>query len=325
MIGHSTARKIFSELRLHSLTGSEAHRRTTVVVEAGRVRAFRNESEHIGLVVPITEAEYESFHPDTRSTALRLTKVRIDGSPNVRLSLTDPKQDRVFSVFVDEVLDELSQSPPRPSATLTQLIQRWRRLFSGSNNTHLSASEELGLLCELELLLHFARNDPSVGIDRWTGPDGYPHDFELPGTSIECKASETTNGLRITIHGLTQLSPTPGKELRLVVRRYRPDPDGALSVPGLVDALIEVPGIQTDVLLEKLQASGFPLSPEAGDSFRRFNFIDSYEFDVSEDFPQVRPTGPEHRVQDVAFSVDLSGPESVPGFVRSGKIFEKEV
>lgn len=325
MIGHSTARELFSELRLHPLAGSEAHRRTAVEVESGRVQAFRNESEHIGIVVPITHDEYEAFRPDTKSTALRLTKVKIDRSPHARLTLTDPQQERVFGVFVDEVLDELSQNPTQAPTTLSHLIQRWRRLFSGSGTGQLSGAEELGLLCELELLLHFARTRPDVGIDRWTGPEGYPHDFELSDTSVECKATAAVNGLKISIHGVTQLSPTPGKPLRLIVRQYRPDPDGALSLPGLVDSLIQTPGVQIDVLLEKLQKSGYPLTLEADEAFRRFNFVDSCEFEVGEEFPQVRLIGPEHRVQDVAFSVDLSGPESVPGFMRSGHIFEKEV
>lgn len=324
MIGHSTARELFSELQLHPLTGSEAHRQTTVTVEAGIVRAFRNESEHIGLVAPVSESEYENFQTDTKSAALKLTKVRIDGSPSIRLSLVDHKQRAVFFVFVDEVLDELSQKPHHPSITLTSLLQRWRRLFSSSSSSQLTNSQEVGLLCELELLLQLTRNSPSIGIDRWTGPDGYPHDFELSDISIECKATESVNGLKISINGITQLTPTADKSLRLLVRQYSQDPDGLLSVPDLVDALIDEPGIQLDLLLEKLQNSGYHLSEDTGENSRRFNPVGAYEFEVGEDFPQVHPTGPKHRVQDVSFSVDLSGPESVPGFLQSGHVFEED-
>lgn len=315
------ARELFHELWMHPISGSEAHLETGVQVPEGSVNAFRSEEGSLGLVVPVTQKEYDQFRPDTKSHALKLTRLRADSSPHVRLSLNDPTQEKIFAVFVDEILGVLSREQENPSATVAAMLQRWRRLFTGFQSTaSFSLEQELGLLCELEILIILLDGIGPEALDRWTGPESLPHDFELAEESIECKATSASNGLRVSIHGATQLSPTADKNLTLLVRRYTPDPDGALSVPELCETIYSRSDISIDVFLEKLEKVGCPLFHDDSDAFfNRYSPAEAYEFHVGENFPRISNIGPEQRIQQVNYVLDLSGPETVPGYQSTNR------
>lgn len=317
----ATARELFHELWMHPLSGSEAQLSTGIHVTEGSVNIFRSMEGTLGLVIPTTQQEYDHFRPDTKSHALKLTKLRADGYPHVRLSLTDPTQEKIFAVFVDEVLATLAKQPENPSATAGAMLQRWRRLFTGSQSAAgFSLEQELGLLCELEVLTVLLEKIGPSALDRWTGPESLPHDFELAGESIECKATSASSGLRVSIHGIPQLSQTPEKHLTLVVRRYIPDPDGTISIPDLCAAIYSRPDIAVDTFLEKLEKVGCPLFHDDSNSiFSRYSPAGAYEFHVEDGFPRISNIGPEQRVQQVNYVLDLSGPETVPGYQSSNR------
>src|SRR5699024_11299372 len=82
--------------------------------------------------------------------------------------------------------------------------------------------------------------------------------FELSSESLECKSTSSMNGLRVSINGIPQLNPTTGKDLRLIVRSYADSPDGSLSVLKMIDKILDLDDLDTDVFIEKLQKMGCP-------------------------------------------------------------------
>lgn len=319
------AETLFQTLGLHQIEGTESHLPTSVSVSDGNVRAFRHVDGSIGLVIPVSPEDYQAFRPDLRSQSIRLTKLIADGSTFIRLSLLDRAQEKIFSVFVDEVLKELKTSPKSASSRVRTMLQRWRRLFVGPSSPQpFTPAQEIGILCELEVLQRVLDMEGPEALHRWTGPESQPHDFELESESIECKATSSLNGLRVSIHGIHQLNPTSGKKLRLAVRQYAADPDGELSVADLCMEIYQRPDIAVDDFLEKLQKAGCPVfHPEADTVFQRYSPVGGFEFMVNGNFPRIDHIGAEQRIQQVNYVLDLSGPETVEGFQKMNQFLSE--
>lgn len=323
----SRAQRLFGRVKSHPLTSSAVFLSTEVVVNAGVIKVFRSHSNEIGLMIPISDVEHAKFRSDTRSASLRLTAQPVEGLNHIRLALTEPRQEKIFAVFVDEILSTLEKNPDNPATTVSGMLKRWRELFKESRKPVIwSYEQELGLLCELEVLyaLHM-QNVPDI-VKRWTGPEGFPHDFELESESVECKSTSSHNGLRVTINGISQLNPTGGKSLRLVVRNYAPNPDGPVSVPNLIEKIHALDFVETEVFFEKLQKLGCPIFELDDETyFGRYEPIDSFEFQVNDAFPRITNIGAEERIQRVSYSLDLSDPTTVPGYLAGNLILSKGV
>lgn len=316
------AQELFRELRDFPMTRELAVLSAEVNVNAGVVKVFRNQQGEIGLMVPVTKADLADFRPDTRSRSLRLTTQATKELQHIRLALNNLRFEKVFSIFVDEVLDALETSSNSPVVIVSGMLKRWRDLFREFRpTTSWSFEKELGLLCELEVLHSLYSEQSSDLMERWTGPDGQPHDFELATESLECKATSSTNAFQISVNGVAQLMPTPGKDLRLVVRNYLLDPDGPISVPQMVDKLLALDSIETEKFIEKLKKLGCPVFEDDGESFfHQFHPVDSHEFHVVDGFPRIANIGLEERIQSVSYSLNLSDPEQVPGHLTENLI-----
>ncbi|MGO2165551.1 PD-(D/E)XK motif protein [Corynebacterium casei] len=326
MGSENSAQKLFEEINSRPLNSELVGHKTDVFVDAGAVQVFRDYSGAFGLLIPISNDEAAKFKPDIRSATLRLTAQYLMHQPHIKLALNNPRQERIFAVFVDEILSELKLNPLTPGAAVSGMLKRWRELFKESRSpVAWSHEQELGLLCELEVFYAlYLQHGPEI-LNRWTGPEGLPHDFELESDSIECKATSSANGLRVTINGVPQLNPTEGKELKLIVRKYASNPDGTVSVPMLVDRIRDLDYLETEVFFAKLQKIGCPiLENNAEIYFSRFDPVDSFEFLVTKEFPRIANIGPAERLQQVTYQLDLSGPTGVPGYLTRNLILQKE-
>lgn len=322
----SLANQIFSELSDYLLTSDGARIGTGIWVDSGEIAGFRTRGDVLGLMLPITEEEWKKFKTDRKSPAIHLTRVLEETSegtprPFVQLSLLEPFHQKVFFIFVDELLVELRRRPTGAAEKTALMLQRWRRFFSTKASSDTFGREkQIGLLCELEVLTGLLEEYGPEAISRWTGPESLPHDFELPAESLECKATTSANGIHIGIHGANQLTETTGKSLRLVVRRYTPNPDGQLSVPDLCGKLQNDYAIPAEEFLDKLNKIGCPVfHPESETEFFRFDAELVLEFVVSEDFPRIQNHSLDSRISNLQYTLDLTGPELIPGFQASNK------
>lgn len=326
MAPNDKASYLFNSISDSIAYGKEKLLGTGVNVAAGDVRCFRKSNGEIGLVIPATKEEYAVFNPDMQSHALHLTKLKIHESGELqyeaRLSLKDKNQKTIFYYFIDEVLEFLAANPTSGINEVAAHVARWRRLFAGGSFSPMSISEEVGLLCELHLLLELTEAGIPGALERWVGPENANHDFEFPTFSIECKGSRALERMSVEIHGERQLIPTDDKDLFLEFRRYQLNPDGQLSIPALVGELLELGAVNPETLLSKLRLVGCdPFNVTAEDSFNKFFAIDQFAFHVTEEFPRVVIRNDNNRINNVRFSIDLAGPTSVPGYLDSTPYF----
>lgn len=293
---------------------------TGVQLETGSVLCFSDYNGHIGLIIPADADQFERFNEDRKSRAIQLTRRKSQARGEVtryqaRLILRDHNQRAVFYAFADKVLEFLDGNPAAKISDVAALLVRWRSFFSGSTGFTIDSSVELGLLCELEVLLQLHEDGVPQAVEAWYGPFGDRHDFVLPDVVLECKASESSERMQLTIHGAQQLEPVSGKPLRLVFRRYQRHPDGGLSIPSLVEELQTYPSFNVEAFLERLSKLGIDVfNPQHRDAFNHFFAVDVHEFDITDEFPKVVVENSDERIQNLQYNIDLAGPSSVPGY-----------
>lgn len=316
---------LFKNFRAQALAeggDNEYQTHTGIQTADGELRLFIDlPGNRIGLIIPVNEETYNSIRNDIRSSAIQIRKLRgyigASSQTTLRLTLNDPSLLGVFSVFVDEYLEAIQETDSDAVATAFSMLSRWRRLFKprSSSNSSYDIQQELGLLCELEVLEKLVKRQGPSALDSWIGPTHSPHDFELKDCSIECKATGSANELRIHIHGPLQLKPIDGKRLDLVVRQYSLDPHGSQSVLNFFERISDLLPGRRDDLVEYITASGCPIFDTATNyEFNKFSPQGCYEFEIVDGFPSIKQLGPETRIKNLRFVIDLSDPHSVAGF-----------
>lgn len=300
--------------------GQESTLETGVSIEAGSVLCFLDHEGHIGLIIPASAEEYDRFSDDKKSRAIQLSHRKTNNADNTtglqaRLSLRDLNQKAVFYAFADKVMELLDESPQSKISDVAALLARWRAFFSSKSEFSIDSHVEIGLLCELEVLLQLHEDGVPQAVESWYGPLGDRHDFVLPDAVIECKASESSERMIAAIHGSHQLEPVEGKPLWLVFRRYQKHPDGSISIPALVEELQTYPSFNIEVFLERMSELGIDvLNPHHRDAFSTYFAVDVHEFEVTPEFPKVSVESADGRIQNLQYNVDLAGASEIPGF-----------
>lgn len=301
---------------------------TGIEIDEGPVRCFAHESGQIGLIIPSAKEHFEAFQEDRKSTAIHLIKGKQQTDArtlfHTRLTLRDWHQKTIFYFFCDQILKFLDDTPHATPADIAAQLANWRRFFAGHGATKISQEIEVGLLCELEVLLQLFEDGHPNPIEAWHGPLNDRHDFELSESAVECKASASAEKMHLTIHGTFQLQTLNNKPLHLVFRRYSKHPDGDVSIPLLLDKLQEFSNFNIELFLERSQNLGIDFfNAQARSSFERYFAIDVYQFEVSDDFPHVKLTNDDNRIQNLQYTIDLAGPSAVLGFVPTPTFIKK--
>lgn len=293
---------------------------TGVQLATGPVLCFVDYNGNIGLIIPADADQFDKFTEDKKSRAIQLTrrKSQVDGQPTrfqARLVLRDRNQSTVFYAFADKVVEFLDKNAEARISDVAALLARWRNFFSGSSEFSIDSHTEIGLLCELEVLLQLLEDGVPQAVETWYGPLGDRHDFVLPDAVLECKASESSERMILTVHGAQQLEPVEGKPLQLIFRRYLRHPDGSLSIPSLVEELQAHPSFNIETFLERISNLGIDVfNPQHRDAFSNFFAVDVHEFEVTSEFPKVSITNSDGRIQNLQYNIDLAGPTTVPGY-----------
>lgn len=293
-----------------------------LLLDAGRdsqarpIEAYWTEAGYMGFHIPLSQAQSRTIKSDLRGRNIRLKKHLKDGQPSVTLTLRNPQFRTIFEVFCDSILEAIDEDPENAGPNVVMLHNRWKSLLATSSTKTLSQEVEIGLICELQTLEALLVEYGEKAFSYWEGPTFNRHDFVLPDRSIECKATLKRNGLFITIHGKTQLDRYVSSPLELHVRKYETSPNGAISLPSLVNSLLQNPQVPSFLLLDKLLEVGYSHSFDQLDSPQKYNLLESHQFQVVEDFPCIPLQNLSDRVQQVQYVLDLSSPESVPGYLE---------
>lgn len=131
-----------------------------------------------------------------------------------RVRLTQDRLMRDFHDLLNSVADRIVVHGRTPDQAFNETLRAWTALLQQPRA--ISAEKRIGLLGELTVMNSLAdKFGWDIATAAWKGPEGEEHDFGLPGFDVEVKS--TAAEVRVhTVHGLGQLTPTPGRPLWLV-------------------------------------------------------------------------------------------------------------
>lgn len=281
----------------------------------GTVLAFQDREDQVGLLLPFGAVDRKSrFRSDTKSQHITLTATNYNGARYAQLQVESLLYHTVFRIFSNELV-RLIQGDPELAVTIAgQLLAQWRQLFENAQRGRLSREQEIGLIGELETMIALTETDGDLSFYRWTGADRFRHDFSFDDRTIECKATTKQAGLSISVNGIRQLEAVDELPLILSVRKYEVSPSGRITLQGLINQLSNDARIPSNDFLTELANLGVDLRFDETQEPRRYNFVDCFTFDVTEDFPRIRPSEIDPRIIEAHYTLDLTDPESIPGF-----------
>ncbi|PRY92822.1 putative PD-(D/E)XK family protein DUF4420 [Hasllibacter halocynthiae] len=162
--------------------------------------------------------------PAIAGIALSIRERLHDGKRILALRLEEGEYADIFAKFCDDIAETVAGASTEALAVRAIIDQaaRWQALLRGARREVLGPQAQLGLIGELRLLLDTLA--PMTGlhaaVGSWRGPSGYPKDFELPATCIECKARTASGKGTVRITSEDQLTDEPGHSLLLHVSTF---------------------------------------------------------------------------------------------------------
>ncbi len=181
-------------------------------------------------------------------------QVHYEGERYVELRIDCPGAMLEAYPILCSLVDRVQLNGVDLETATVDVLDNFRRLLQGLGR--ITESDETGLHGELMFLTQLIPlMGPGTAVSSWTGADPEEHDFALPNVDVEVKT--TTSERRIhTIHGLSQLVPNPGRELRLVSIQLTAGGPAGITLGERIDAvrsIVKQPGDRAvlDTLLEQ--------------------------------------------------------------------------
>lgn len=260
------------------------------------------------LLVPLGSSAFSSvFSSD--ALEVRVETHPIEGQPTrcVRLTLLRDASSRLFNQFIAD----LARASGDPVLALEDKLAEYMAFWNAAA-IEFGPEQATGLFGELRFLSTWiGRTDVAAAVERWTGSNRTLRDFSDEAASVEVKT--TLGELPIhTISSIGQLEQDTRKPLYLFSLRLRADPEGDLSLAGLVAELHgRMPAGVSAKFSTKLAKTGFRPDDTNLSDYRYFLRQETL-FDVRPGFPRIiRSTFPEGRMPrgttGLEYKVDLSG------------------
>ena len=232
----------------------------------------------------------------------------ITGGPQrfVDVTCEDAALTEVFDHFVVAVVERLAERPPVPA--ILEVVESWRRFLVSAAGPP-GRDRLAALFGELLVVLDLVKADPLRRIDVWVGPFGARHDLRRGKAAIEVKTTRSHTARVVTIHGEDQLLEPEDGSLHLHLVRIEEVPEGGVSVPALIDAILSTGAPAGDVF-DAVAASGVAPADFPSAANVAFDIRERLTVPVDDRTPRIvpssfasgaRPVG----VVDLVYRVDL--------------------
>lgn len=266
----------------------------------------------LGVRLQVSEPRpWKGFRP-LRNVVVR--NVVLSGIPYIEVLTTAPALFRPIYALISDVLARLADGESDCLRALELSLDDFDSLLSCL--AELTKDAVIGLYGELWVLLAILAED-AANFSCWVGFDRQLHDFRLGELELEVKTT-TANMRRHVIHGLNQLTPSPGHRLSLVSLRLgvagMSDGESLNMLVARVREAIASDTGHTDQFNRALAAIGY--GPDQVECEVRYVLVaPALSVAIGTEYPelshawlaQVLGDSPATRVRNVELTLDLEG------------------
>ena len=246
-------------------------------------------------------------------------------SKELQIYLLDNQLKDIFSLFIENVVEEVSKSVTENEALIetSNVILKWKKLFDKINFEGLSIERQKGLMGELLLFNSMLDEEYSIDslLESWTGPDFNDKDFRFGSFGIEVKLT-SSKVPKVKISSERQLDNENLTKLYLVLYVVEEVNDKGFSLNSIIDQIRTKINNNQNALKffnERLLLVGY--FDEDFESYKRqYAFRNRNFYEVSNDFPRIVASDLPIGLFDTKYNIELSAIEQF--LVNNGSILE---
>ena len=251
----------------------------------GDLRIHRDKEGNLHLLIPTQKEIRSLLELSTEVLSISETE-KISNGQTIRflyLCCLELRCNEAFLKIAEKIVERIKTGTPSIKS-VAEVISEFRDILISISSEILNRSQRVGLLGELLFLKEIISKNPQ-SLANWIGPKRKAHDFYAPTCATEIKSSEA-RGKIIKVSSLEQLDPPENKKLYLVLYQLDEDPNGSLSIPGIVE---EINNFSLDSLLfeKKLAQVGYRYDKADAYGEFRYNLRDTHYYSVDESFPKL--------------------------------------
>jgi len=210
----------------------------------------------------------------------------------LNIYLIDNELKDIFILFIENIIDEIKNIPIENDAirTISNIIQRWKKLFDKIKNQGLTLEQQKGLLGELLFLNEMIEKgyNPNYLLNSWTGPDYEDKDFAIGGTFFEIKL--TTSKLpRIKITSERQLDSLNLEKLYLrnyICENLKENGISLNSIINIIRNKISNDSATLKYFNEKLELVGY-YDDDFEEYFLQYGIKSKTLYEIRDSFPKL--------------------------------------
>lgn len=265
------------------------------------------------LIIAVSEAAAAQVLEPPVTRALRTDLALGDhGLVEIRVSLLAPEMARVFSPFVDDVVEAVADAASDAEAISNFMTRfsHWKRLLAGADSEGLGAQAAQGLYGELWTLRHLVLEPlgEAVALLAWHGPDRLDRDFAVGDLAAEVKTTVRDNPLAVAIAGERQLDLAAFSRMFLVALAIDALPaGGGQTLNDIVDELLQrlTPDSARMQFRDKLLEYGYVAAHRPRYDATHYSLRELAIFEVLPGFPRITEADVPSGVGDVRYLVSL--------------------
>jgi hypothetical protein len=242
--------------------------------------------------------------------------VEIEDKKELNIYLLDNELKDIFSLFIQNILEDIHQSITETEALTTTLnvISKWKKLFDKISFNGLTLEQQKGLIGELLFLNYLLNNNKTVmsAVSAWTGTEQEfkAKDFTIGSIGIEIKLTSSKQP-RIKVSNERQLDSENLSKLFLVLYSTEAVKDNGISLNSIVEEVRQ--NISTEeernILNGKLLLSGY-LDEDKEHYNKMYSIKKIFAFAVTSDFPKIVKNQLPLGVYEASYSIEISAVEN---------------
>lgn len=251
-----------------------------------------------------------------RFKGVEIFTVEIENKIELNIYLLDNELRDIFSLFIQNILEDIQQSITETEALTTTLnvVSKWKKLFDKINFNGLTLEQQKGLIGEL-LFLNYLLNNKRTStnaVNAWTGAEQefQAKDFTLGTIGIEIKFTSSKQP-RIKVSNERQLDAENLSELFLVLYSTEAVKDKGISLNSIVEQTRQ--NISTEeernIYNGKLLLNGY-FDEDKEHYGKMYSIKKTFAFAVTTDFPKIVKNQLPLGIYDTSYSIEISAVEN---------------